>query len=379
MKLVTRAIFVFAMIILGIVSMWTTYESLHDSILPTPEIPIRLTPTLVWNCSVFALALSVAIGLMLYALKLAIIDEQKRLNVLGVIGLTVVGFISISFNLDVFYRWAHRDFFINYSTSRVKTAYEDYLSQTQQALTVKREELLKKVALQEGELDAEVKGLRKAPAGYGVIAKSEDYRLTLLQKTTAVELDTVDAAIAKKQEADTLLASSMPATLDEVEKLQHELRVLVKDVGAVSSKPLPEPVQLESPLFAVFRRLFDWNQLGMEEIFFVLLAFFLDLGDIIGYSMIPAAKKKPRLAPISELPDFLKPVPALPVALATLPPKPEYEPIIPETAEAASPHEQRALDAGDAENALQEAAAPERPEVEAESRRARRAITFRRR
>ncbi|MCX5772840.1 MAG: hypothetical protein NTZ09_21570 [Candidatus Hydrogenedentes bacterium] len=375
MKLVTRAIFVFAMIILSIVSMWTTYESLRESILPAPEIPIRLGPTIVWNCSIFALALSVAIGLMLYALKLAIIDEQKRLNLLGVLGLTVVGFISISFNLDVFYRWAHRDFFINYSTSRVKTAYEDYLSQTQQALTDKREELLKKVALQEGELDAEVKGLRKAPAGYGVIAKGEDYQLTLLQKTTAVELETVNAALEKKKEADTLLASSMPATLDEVEKLQHELRVVVKDVGAVSGKPLPQPVELESPLFAVFRKLFDWGQIGFEEVFFVLLAFLLDLGDIIGYSLIPNAKKKPRLAPLTELPDFLKPAAALPAGLATLPPKPEYDPLIPETAEAAL----LPLEAGTAGDAPQETAVPEGSEAEAESRRARRAITFRRR
>lgn len=373
MKLTTRAILILAMVILTVVSMWTTYESLRDSIMPAPVLPIRLSPTVVWNCSVFALALSVAIGLMLYALKLAIIDEQKRLNLLGVLGLTVIGFISISFNLDVFYRWAHKDFFINYSTGRVKTEYENYLSDTQQALTDKREEILKKVALQEGELDAEVKGLRQAPAGYGSIAKGEDYQLTLLQKTAAVELETVNAALAKKQEADTLLSTSMPASLDEVEKLQHELRVLVKDVGSASGKPLPQPVELESPLFAVFRKLFDWNKVGFEEIFFVLLAFFLDLGDIIGYSLVPAARKKPQLAPITELPDFLKPAAVLPPVLATLPPKPDYEPLIPETTDAAADSEAAP------EPVAAEDAAADGSDAEAESRRARRAITFRRR
>ena len=379
MKLFTRAIFIVAMIILGIVSMWTTYQSLHDSILPAPLVKIRFSETVVWDCSIFALGLSVAIGLMLDALKLAIIDEQKRLNLFGVLGLTVVAFISIAFNMDVLYRTANKSFFLNYSTSRVKTAYENYLVDTQRTLGERRDELLKKVARQEGELDAEVKGLRQAPAGYGSIAKSEDYALTLLQKETAVELETVQAALVKKQEADALLSNSIPATLDEVEKLQHELRVLVKDVGAVSGKPLPEPVQLESPLFAVFRKLFDWNQIGFEEVFFVLLAFLLDLGDIVGYSLIPNARKKPRLAPLTELPDFLKPAPALPAALATLPPKPEYDPIIPETAEVALPPEQGAPEAGAAEIVPQEGAAPEGPEVESESRRARRAITFRRR
>jgi len=376
MKVFTRAILVVAMIILGIVSMWTTYQSLHDSILPAPVVQIRFSEDTVWDCSVFALALSVAIGLMLYALKLAIIDEQKRLNVLGVIGLTVVGFISISFNMDVLYRWSHQTFFVNYSASRVKSAYEDYLTQTQQALIDKRDELLKQVAKQEGELDAEIKGLREAPAGYGAIAKSEDYELTLLQKTTAVELKTIEEALAKKQEADALLANSMPGSIEEVEKLQHELRVLVKDVGSVSGKSLPEPVKLESPLFAVFRKLFDWDQVGLEEIFFVLLAFFLDLGDIIGYSLVPAARKKPRLAPlaaaepVTDLPDFLKPkAESSPASLASLPPQPEYAPV---------PEE--AGDADDAKPGEEEPGVKDvQQEAAGESRRARRPITFRRR
>lgn len=371
MKLFTRAILVFAMIILGIVSMWTTYQSLHDSILPTPVIQIRFSENTIWDCSVFALALSVAIGLMLYALKLAIIDEQKRLNVLGVIGLTVVGFISISFNMDVLYRWAHQSFFINYSASRVKSAYEDYLTQTQQALITKRDELLKQVAKQEGELDAEIKGLREAPAGYGSIAKSEDYHLTLLQKTTGVELKTIEEAIAKKQEADKLLADSMPANIEEVEKLQHELRVLVKDVGSVSGESLPEPVRLESPLFAVFRKLFDWQQVGLEEIFFVLLAFFLDLGDIIGYSLVPAARKKTSLAPAAALADAGFTASELP----SLPPTPGYAPITneprpPDQEAQHKPHPDQSPGIEEQHNLQQKAAG--------ESRRARRPITFRR-
>ena len=56
--------------------------------------------------------------------------------------------------------------------------------------------------------------------------------------------------------------------------------------------PLPPPVKLDSPIFAVFSKLFDVEHLGMMEVFLLLIAFFLDLGDIIGYSLIPAAHRK---------------------------------------------------------------------------------------
>ena len=114
MSFFARTVFFLAMFLLGAVSMWTTYQSLHDSILPKPTVQIALSENFVWDCSIFALMLSVAIGMMLFALKIAIVDEEKRLNIFGVLGLTVIGFISIAFNLDVLYRTADRDFFIRY-------------------------------------------------------------------------------------------------------------------------------------------------------------------------------------------------------------------------------------------------------------------------
>lgn len=76
------AIFV-AMCLFSVVSIWTTYVSLKDSILPRPTFPIAYAEGRVHELSIFAFALSLAIGLMLFALKLSIIDGQKRLNFFG--------------------------------------------------------------------------------------------------------------------------------------------------------------------------------------------------------------------------------------------------------------------------------------------------------
>ena len=292
MSAIVKTIVFVAMVLFSIVSMCTTYISLSDSILPAPTILVQLTEEFAWTCSVLALFLSIAIGLMLFAIKIAVIDGQKRLNVLGIVGLAVIAFISISFNMDVLYRIADNDFFLSFSTGRMKAPYEDYLVQAQSELRTRRDTLRKGVALQEGELDAEIRGLREDPRGYGTVAKKEDYELTLLQKTTAVELESIDEAFERKKEADALLASTVPNSTDEIEKLQHELRVIVKDVAAATSLPMPKPIKTESPLFAVFAKLFDLRTIGYKEIFILLVAIFLDLGDIVGYSLVPNKKKR---------------------------------------------------------------------------------------
>ncbi len=290
-----RTIGFVAMVLLGTVSIWTTYVSLHDSILPEPELPIALPGGIVWNCSIVALGLSVAIGLMLFALKAAVINGEKRLGILGILGMTVVAFISITFNMDVLYRTADREFFVRYSNERMRATYEEYLARIQGVLSEKRTELLRELAKQEGELDAEVRGLRKAPAGYGQYARQEDYKLTLLQKTTEVEILNVEEAQKAKTQADELLRSSAPSSIAEIDQLQGQLRVACKDLAGVSGISMPEVVRLESPLFAVFAKLFDLKTVGLKEIFFLIVAFFLDLGDIIGYTLVPN-RKKPRFA-----------------------------------------------------------------------------------
>lgn len=313
MGLAVRFLFVLAVVLFGVVSMWTTYVSLHDSILPEPEVPITLPNGMVWHCSIMALGMSVAIGIMLFSLKVAVIQGEKRLNLFGVLGMTIVAFISIAFNLDVLYRTADRDFFVRYSNDRMRSAYEDFLARAAGSLTEKKTELLREIAKQQGELDAEVKGLRKAPQGYGSMAKNEDYKLTLLEKTTQVELDAVDAALLLKENADALLREPMPATLDEVESLQGKLRVECKDLAATAGVRLPEVVRLESPLFAVFTKLFDWNTVGFKEIFLMIIAFLMDLGDIIGYALVPnrAKSKKESEEDGPLLARALRPVPAL--------------------------------------------------------------------
>jgi len=289
MGVVSKGAIFLAMVILTIVSMWTTYASLKDSILPEPMVAIPMTDTFTWNCSIFALGLSVAIGLMLFALKLAIIDQQKKLNFMGIVGLTIVAFISITFNMDVLYRVGDRDFFLRHSTAKVKDSYGAYLSEVRTKLLEEKQAAERVLARQAGELEAEIKGLREAPAGYGNRARSEDHRLTVLAKEMEVELISLEAALAAQAEADALLASSRPETIADVEILQDRLRVEAKNVGALAGVDLPAPISLENPLFAVFERLFDFETVGWKEIFFLILAFLIDLGDIIGYSLVPAA------------------------------------------------------------------------------------------
>jgi len=323
MRFTTRFIIFIAMVLLSVVSMYTTYASLRDSILPTPTVSIPLGANRVWECSVFALGLSVAIGLMLFGLKVAIIDEQKKLNISGLLGLIFVGFISIAFNIDVLYRTADRDFFIRYENNKMRGVYEDYLAKTQTVLTEKRNNLLRQVATQEGELESEVKGLRAAPQGYGERARQEDYHLTVLKKTTEVDLQLVDEAIAAKQKADEILAKlETPTNMGQVMEAQDKLRGAVKDVGGVAGVALPDVVKPENPFFAVFQKLFDWRTVGFKEIFIVMVGFLLDLGDIIGYSMVPNRKKqdkwtRPTYRPS---PDFTAPetVPALTTATRSL-------------------------------------------------------------
>ena len=290
----TRLLLSVAMTMLSLVSIWTTYASLNDSILPEPKIPIPLAGDTVWQCSVVALGLSISIGLMLLALKIAIIGGHKRMNIAGLLGLTVVAFISITFNMDVLYRTADKEFYLRYSNDRMRAPYEEYLAKTQGVLLEKKSELLKGVAKQEGELDAEKRGLRKAPAGYGQYARQEEYNLTILSKETEVEMQAVEAGLLTKDKADELLRAARPTSLEEIDKNQAELRVIIKDLAAVTGVPLPELVKTESPLFAVFAKLMDVKTVGFKEIFFLILALLLDLGDIIGYSLVPNARREKR-------------------------------------------------------------------------------------
>ncbi len=298
------AIFI-AMCLFTVVSIWTTYVSLRDSILPKPTIPVTFGPGNVHELSVFALALSVAIGLMLFALKLSIIDGHKRLNILGILGLTVVASISIAFNMDVLYRTADQEFFLNYSEQKVRTTYEDYLASAQTKLKERKLELEKQVAKQEGELESEIKGLREKPAGYGTEAKHEEYELTLMSKTAEVELQEILAAEEKKREVDTVLVQTSVAKLEDVSKLQDDLRVKIKDFAALAGTPMPAAVKLESPLFAVFQKLFNFRTAGPLEYLILALAFLLDLADIVGYSLVPAQKEKKSPAIWAAVPEGL--------------------------------------------------------------------------
>lgn len=304
----TRSIVFIAMLLLTLVSMWTTYVSVRDSVLPEPAVDVPLGEFGVWHCSVFALALSVAIGLMLFALKIAVIDGQKRLNAAGIIGMAIVAFISITFNMDVLYRTADREFYMRHAAARIKGHYASYLASVRSDLLERRAELEKAVAAQEAELDSEIEGLREAPAGFGVRARQEAYRLNLLQSETQVELRDINDALEAQERADETLESFAAAGLDELDRLQDALRVAAKDAGAYTDLPLPEPIRLENPLFAVFARLLDPSQVGLKEIFFLTMAVFLDLGDIIGYSLVPNKRK----TPAGRAADLLQVEPAFP-------------------------------------------------------------------
>ena len=286
MRHISMSMFTIAMTALTLVSMWTTYESLKDSILPGPEVPIPYAEGESIAIAVPALVLSVGIGMMLLGMKFAVINERRNLGVLGFIGLFIIAFISISFNLDVLYRVANQDFMVDHADQQMRAVYENYLSEVTHELTEREVELKRELARQEGELESEIQGLREAPAGFGERAKSEQYKLTLLEKESQVELEKIQEALAAKEEADTLLVAALPTTPDDVLELEKELRVTVKDVGAIAGIAMPKPVEQEMPIFAVFARLFDWQRIGFMEGFFLVIAVFIDLGDIVGYNLV---------------------------------------------------------------------------------------------
>ena len=95
----------------------------------------------------------------------------------------------------------------------------------------------------------------------------------------------------------------MPQTLEEIDKTQAELRVIVKDLSGASGVPMPELIKTENPLFAVFEKLFDYKTVGFKEIFILITAFLLDLGDIIGYSLVPGRKKERKEVRIEPFPE----------------------------------------------------------------------------
>jgi len=80
--------------------------------------------------------------------------------------------------------------------------------------------------------------------------------------------------------------------------------VALKDAGAVAGIRLPDVLKLENPLFAVVTKIFDLKSVGIKEIFLVIVAFLLDLGDIIGYSLVPNRRRNEREEPIEARPEF---------------------------------------------------------------------------
>lgn len=328
MEALTRTILFIAMVMLAVVSMWTTYVSLRDSILPTPEVDLPLFNGAVWTCSIFALLLAVAIGLMLFALKLAIIDGQKRINFPGLVGMIIVAFISITFSFDVLYRTADPDVLLNETASAVRGVYDEHLASVQTKVIQERERLLKDIPQQDHELKAEPLSFRDAPSefepgaydGTDDLAEPESEALEFgdipndlatsagsqagqptIPEIIAAELETITAALAAVNEANELLRTSLPRTVADVEQLENQLRGLVTDATARAGIPMPEPVRIDTPLFAVLGKLLDWKTVGLKEIFFLAIAIILDLGDIIGYSLIPSkpktAAKKPEWLP----------------------------------------------------------------------------------
>ena len=291
LKFTAKSLIFIAMVLMTAVSIWTTYISLYDSILPGPTLPISLFSG-VWQASIPALGLSLAIGLMLFGLKLSIMFEDKRLNGLGLVGMLVVAFISISFNMDVLYRTADKEFYLRHSDEQMRGVYQQYIADVQRTMAQSRETFLVELATQKAELESEVEGLRAAPAGFGPRAKKEAYRLKKLEAISSITLKNNESALVAKQRTDELLSSAPANSLAEVMKLQTKIRVAVKDIGIDSGIALPNAVKMESPLFAVIGRLFDWGKIGIKEIFFLVIALFLDLGDIIGYSLVPNRRRK---------------------------------------------------------------------------------------
>ncbi len=283
MRFLTRAIVVVAMIGLTVVSIWTSYASLHDSVLPAPDIPIRLPNGVLWECSLFALILSVALGLLLLALKLAMIEGAKRVTLAGFLGLAIVASLSIAFNVDVLYRWANPDFYLNYSHDRLREAYDPFLAEVSAALESRREARLPEAMRPGAALDAPTEGLQPGASEANAAAS--------------------EGAFAPLREFEELLRGPLSPSAEELDALQARLRVAADDLSTQLNLPRPEAPEIRKPLFAVFDTLIDGRGIGAMEVLILLLAVVLDLGDVVGFSLIPTRPRTRRAAD----PDFLEP------------------------------------------------------------------------
>lgn len=220
------------MVLLTSVSIWANYASLSTSVLPEPRVPVPLPTGGTWECTVVALVLAVALGLMLFALKLTILDEDRRLNGAGALGVIVILLLSVAFNADVLYRVADKDFYPRHAMAQTAAAYSAHLERI------------------------------------------------------AADNPTAETAAAVDK-ARRLFLAAAPEDMEEVAAIEQTVRTALTQAGI---DPPPEPTHLDSPLFAVLAHITNVQSLGVQDWFLLLLALFLDLGDLIAYRLLPARR-----------------------------------------------------------------------------------------
>jgi len=221
-----------AMVLLTSVSIWANYASLRVSVLPEPEVAIPLPTGGTWACAVVALGIAVALGLMLFALKLTILDENRRLNGAGAFGFAVILLLSVAFNADVLYRVADKDFYPRQAMTQTAAVYMAHLDRI------------------------------------AADAASPD-------------------AVAAVDKARRLLQSAAPQDMDDVTATEQAVRTALAEAGI---EPPPAPTRVDSPLFAMLAHLAKVQGLGVQDWFLLLIALFLDLGDLIAYRLLPARR-----------------------------------------------------------------------------------------
>ena len=117
-----------ATLALTALSIWANYVSLSASVLPLPTIALSLFTGATWQCSLPALGLAIAIGLLLLAIKVNAAGCGKSVGFAGYCAFAVVACFSILFNVDAIYRMTQEGYDLQLANQQTTAVFGPYMA-----------------------------------------------------------------------------------------------------------------------------------------------------------------------------------------------------------------------------------------------------------
>jgi hypothetical protein len=116
-----------ATLALTALSIWANYVSLSSSVLPKPTFTLSLVTGAPWHCSLPALGLAMAIGLLLLAIKVSAAGQDRSIGITGYCAFAVVASFSILFNMDAIYRVAQNTYDLQLANQQPTAVFGPYM------------------------------------------------------------------------------------------------------------------------------------------------------------------------------------------------------------------------------------------------------------